>query len=455
MAKQIIKDLSNGKVMPLLLNFAIPIMLSNLLQTAYNMVDMIIIGQYEGSVGLSAVSIGGDIMHFFAFAGMGFATAGQIIVSQYVGAGKKEELNKVIGTLLTFIVIVAIFLTFIGLIFAPKMLSWLNVHKLSYKDTYSYLICSCVGMIFIFGYNMVSAILRGMGDSRRPMYFIGFAAILNTILDILFIGSFNMGAFGAALATVIGQGASCILAFVYLYLNREAFGFDFKRKSFKPDGAIIKIIVRLGIPIAIQSSAGNISALFVSSYVNTYGIVATAVTGVGNKLNNVALIVANAMNVSGAAMIGQCFGANKMERIKDVFYHVFFVVLCFVSMLSIIMLLFPQQIFDIFNHEEQVLSMAFAYAPVAAISFMGFTFRSPCLSLINGLGQSKMNFMMGVFEGLILRIGLTYIMGVILDMGIAGFWYGSAIASYGYGLVVFPYFFSGKWRHIKQTIVVN
>lgn len=452
MKKELIKDLTSGKVLPLLLGFAYPIMLSNMLQTAYNMVDMMVVGKYVGSPGLSAVSIGGDVMHFFAFLGMGFATAGQIMVSQYIGAGRRNELNKVIGTLFTFVLGLGAALSVFGIICSQWFVSVLNVPEESRVGAYSYIMCCSAGMIFIFGYNMVSAVLRGMGDSKRPMIFIGFAAILNTLLDLLFIAAFKMGAFGAALATVIGQGASFVLSLAYLYKNKEAFSFDFKPASFKPYGEVVKIILRLGIPIAIQSTAGNISSLFVSSFVNSYGVVASAVTGVGHKLNNIALIVANSMNVSAAAMIGQCFGAGKMDRIKKVFYTVFAVDLIFVTALSVGIMAFPERVFGIFNSDIEVLEMARLYAPVAAISFMGFAVRSPSLGFINGLGQSKMNFAMGIVEGLVLRIGLTYIMGIVLDMGISGFWYGSAIASYGYGVVVFPYFFSGKWKKRRLAV---
>lgn len=451
---KLVKDLTQGRVLPLLLGFAYPIMLSNMLQTAYNMVDMIVVGKYVGSAGLSAVSIGGDVMHFFSFLGMGFATAGQIIVSQYIGAGKKRELNGVIGTLFTCVIGLGAVLSVLGVICTGMFVSLLNVPPESQEGAYSYIMCCSAGMIFIFGYNMVSAVLRGMGDSKRPMIFIGLAAVINTVLDLLFVAVFEMGAFGAALATVIGQGASFLLSLAYLYKNKEAFMFDFRSKSFVPDRGVAKLILKLGIPIAIQSTAGNISTLFVGSYVNTYGVAASAVTGVGHKLNSIALIVANSMNVASAAMIGQCFGAGKTDRIKKVFYTVFIVDLIFVTALSAVILAFPRQVFGIFDSSEQVLEMAGLYAPVAAISFMGFAVRSPSLGLINGLGQSKMNFAMGIVEGFVLRIGLTYLMGVVLNMGISGFWYGSAIASYGYGIVVFPYFFSGKWKDRRPAIAV-
>lgn len=451
--KALIRDLTVGKITPVLLRFAYPVMLANLLQTAYSMIDMIVVGRFSGNVGLSAVSIGGDVMHFYTFVGMGFATAGQIMISHYVGAGERKALNEVIGTLFTFVFSLGLVFMLAGIIFADGFLKLLNVPEAAYAGAHAYVNCCSLGMVFIFGYNVVSAALRGMGDSKHPMLFICLAAVLNVILDLVFIAGFDMGAFGAALATVIGQGASFVLSLFYLYRNREQFGFDFRLRSFRISRRPMQTILKLGIPITIQTSASSISMLFVGSFVNSYGVVTSAVTGVGNKLNSLALIVANALNTSGASIIGQSFGAGKTDRVKSVFYHVFGFDLIFVTILSACMLCFPAQIFSIFDSSAEVLDMAHVYAPVAAISFMGFAFRSPSLALINGLGHSKINFMMGVVEGFVLRISLAYLLGVVLDLGINGFWYGSTIASYGYGVVVFPYFFSGAWRKRKSVVV--
>ena len=447
MKKKLINDLTKGPVLPLLLKFAFPIMLSNLLQTAYNMTDMIIIGRFVGQAGLSSVTIGGDVLHFFMFLGMGFATAGQIIVSQVVGSGEIKRLNRVIGTLFSSILILSVILTILSFLLSGTFMKVLHAPEAAYKGARDYILLCTGGIIFTLGYNIISSILRGMGDSKHPMIFVAVSTVINIFLDLLFIALFRMEAFGAALATVISQGISLLLSVLYLYRNREAFSFDFKIANFIPEYSVVKNVFRLGIPIAIQSSAASISSLFVSSHINVYGVTASAVTGVGARLNNIALIVANSMNVSSSAMIGQCFGAGNTERIKKAFYRVFFVDLTFVTILSIIVLIFPQQVFGLFNAEPDVLSMASLYAPVVAISFMGFAVRSPSLGLINGLGQSRINFIMGVVEGFVLRIGLTYLFGVVLGFGIQGFWYGSAIASYGYGIVVFPYFFSGRWKN--------
>ncbi len=174
-----------------------------------------------------------------------------------------------------------------------------------------------------------------------------------------------------------------------VYLHRDAFAFDFRPRSFRVHPKPLRTMLKLGIPIAIQTSAGSISGLFVSSFINQYGVIASAVTGVGNKMNSIALIVANALNTSGSSMIGQNFGAGNISRVRSVVYHVFVFDLIFVSLISMVILNFPEQVFSLFNKDPGVLELSHVYAPVAAISFMGFAVRSPSLAFINGLGNSR------------------------------------------------------------------
>ena len=448
------KDLTTGNITKVLLSFAWPIMLSNLMQTAYGIVDMMIVGNYSGDAGLSAVSSGNDIMNFFLMAGNGLATAGQVMISHAFGSGNRKELNSLIGTLFSCTLILGLLLTVTSVSALDTMLNLVNTPEAAFWETRTYLLLCSLGLTFIFGYNMVSAILRGMGDSRHPMVFIGYAAVMNVVLDYLFIKVLSWGAGGAALATSLSQGTSFLLCLYFLYRNRERFYFDFSLSSFRIRKEYLKALVKLGIPLMIQSSASSISNIYVRSNINPYGVAASAITGVGNKLNNVALIVCNALNTSGAAMIGQSISRKDNDRVKGIFYRVFLFDLLFVTAMSILVLLFPQQLFGLFNKKGEVLSLASVYAPVLALAFMAYAFRSPSLALVNGLGNPGFNLAMGVVEGFIMRIGLSYLLGKVLNMGIYGYWYGSTIASYGYGLVVFPYFFSGKWKN-RGTVVAE
>ena len=450
--KTMINDLTQGSVTNTLFTFAAPFMLSNLLQTVYNLVDMVVIGQFVGSTGLSAVSIGGEMLHLLTFICMGFCSAGQITISQYVGAGDRNAVSRVIGNLFTCILILAVALTAVGISCADWMLSIMNTPEEAFSQAMDYTLVCFWGTVFIFGYNVVSSILRGMGDSKRPFVFIAVAAVINLVLDLVFVAGFNWGAWGAALATVIGQAASFIGSLIYLYIKREAFGFDFKPKSFIPEWQYVKILMRLGLPMCFQYCAIMISALFVQSYINAYGVVASAVNGVGNKLSSVMSVVTNAINNAGSAMIGQNLGAGKTNRVNRVIGSAMTFCLAVATVLSAIMVIMPRQVFGLFNSDPEVLEMAMEYVPIAVLSFYGFALRAPFNALINGLGHASLGLIIGLMDGVVARVGLAILLGVTLDLGIHGFWYGNVAAGYVPFIMGLIYYLSGKWKTRKLVI---
>ncbi len=448
-----IRDLTTGSVTKNLLIFALPFMLSNLLQTLYNLVDMIVIGQFVGPAGLSAVSLGGEILHMTTFVGMGFATSGQIMISQYVGRGDTDAIKRTIGTMLTCI-LGSSFLVMAGfLAFAKPILNVLNTPAEAYSQALDYTVVCYIGTFFIFGYNTVSAILRGMGDSKRPLIFVAIAAVTNLVLDLLFIAVFDMEALGAALATVLGQALSFICSIIYLYRKRDSFGFDFKLASFKPDGEICRLLVKLGVPMTLQYCAINLSMLFVSSFTNSYGVVASAVTGVGSKLGSIASVVTSSLNAAGGAMAGQNFGAGKPERVSRMIGVIAVVGMSFAAVLSAVMIAAPEAVFGLFNQDAEVLEMAREYVPIAVLTFFGFAARSPFLALINGQGNARLALIMGLIDGVVARIGLALLFGIVFDMGIMGFWIGGAIAGFTPMLIGGIYYFGGFWK--KHMLLIG
>ena len=442
----LIRDLTQGSVTRLLLIFAFPLLCSNLLQTVYNMVDMIVIGQFVGREGLSAVSIGGDVLHFLTFLVMGFSNAGQVILSQYIGAGNRDRIRGTIGTMFTVTFLCAVGLTIVCYFGLDAFLTAMNTPQECFDYARQYGITCVLGLVFIYGYNLVSAILRGMGDSKHPFIFIAVATVVNLVLDLVFVALLGMGPFGAALATVIGQAVSFLWALFYLYRHKEAFGFDFRPASFKPDPEVLPKLIKLGLPMILQSAAINFSMLFVNSYINGYGVVASAVTGVGNKLGSITAVVTNALSTAGSSMVGQNIGAGKYHRVPKIIGVSLVVDLAFAALLSFLTICFPRTIFGLFNDDPQVLDMAMTYIPVAVLLYVGFAMRSPFFALINGSGNAKLNLIVGLLDGVICRVGLAMLMGIALEMGIMGFWLGNAFAGYMPFLIGGVYFLTGKWK---------
>ena len=449
---RIISDLTVGSVSKTLIAFALPMLLANLLQNLYNMVDMIVVGQFVGSTGLAAVSIGSDIVHMPNYIAMGFCNAGQVVIAQFVGAGDKKAVSRAVGTMFTVVMLGSLAFTAILFAGADTFLRLMNTPDDAWAMASVYCLTCYVGMFFMFGYCLVSAILRGMGDSRHPLVFIAIAAVTNLVLDLIFVAGFNWAAFGAALATVIGQAVSFIASIVFLYRRRESFGFDFKLESFKADRFVMKKLLSLGVPMALQGFVINFSMLFVNSYIYAYGIVAAAVTGIGTKLTHVTSVVSMSLSACGGAMIGQCLGAGKKERVPRVVGFSMLVNMSFASLLAAITIIFPRLVFGLFNTDPDVLDMAMIYLPCAVLGYYGFAIRSCFVALINGTGHAKLNLFVGLLDGVVCRIGLALLFGITIGMGIQGFWYGHVLAGYSPSIVGGIYFISGRWKTRKLLI---
>ncbi|MBQ7902274.1 MAG: MATE family efflux transporter [Oscillospiraceae bacterium] len=444
--KTLINDFTTGPVTPQLIKFATPLFFSGLLQTVYNMVDMIVVGQYVGSGGLSAVALGGEVMMMLTFVAMGMSNAGQVLISQLIGAGRRDDLKRMIGTLFTFLACCALTVSMVCLMLRFQILGILNTPVEAWDSAVDYVTVCIFGLIFIYGYNLVSAIMRGMGDSKRPFIFIAIASVTNLVLDMLFIAVFDMGTMGAALATVIGQAISFIFAITYLYNHKEQFGFDFKPSSFRIHGDMLSSLIKLGIPMVLQSAAITFSKLFITSWINSYGVVMSALTGIGNKLQSVTNVFAQAFTTSGASMVAQNIGAEKYERVPKIIKTLFVVDGIITAVLVTAIVLFPQQIFGIFTNDEAVLSLVGMYLPVAVLQFCSCVLRPPMSALINGSGNPKLNFAIAILDGLMMRIGLAYVLGIPMGFGIHGFWYGNALASFMPFVIGMPYFLSGGWK---------
>ena len=441
-----IRDLTNGSVAKQLLVFAFPLFVSNALQAIYNVVDMIIVGQFIGGAGMSAVSIGGDLLHLLTFVSMGFSSAGQVIIARNVGSGNREEVRETIGTLFTFLLGASLFISIICFILRAPILDALNTPVESYAYAMDYMVTCILGLVFIYGYNIVSAILRGMGDSKRPFVFVAIAAVLNIVLDYLFVVVFHMEVFGAALATVIGQGLSFISSLVYLYIKRESFGFDFKLRSFAIHRRSLKPLVMLGIPMAIQSAAVTFSKILLIAWINLEGVVYSALAGVFNKINTMGAVVSMSFTTAGASIVGQNLGARKYERIPRILATLSVFGLALFSAFTLVLVLFPTDIYRMFTSDAAVLGLAHILTIPMILNFYGAATRTTSFALINGSGNTKLNLAVALIDGIIMRIGLAALLCFPFKMGSLGCWYGDAIAGFMPLLIGLVFYLSGKWK---------
>ena len=441
-----VRDMTEGPVVPLLLRFAFPLFVSNALQAVYNLVDMVVVGNYIGKAGMSAVSIGGDLLHLITFVAMGFCSAGQVIIARAVGEKRPEDIQKTIGTMFSFLLSVSAMIALVCFLLRESLLTWLNTPAAARAYAMDYLVTCVCGLVFIYGYNIVSAILRGMGDSKRPFLFIAIAAILNMVLDVLFVKYLHMEVFGAALATVIGQGVSFLASLVYLYRRRISFGFDFKPASFRVDGPTFRRLLALGIPMAIQAAAINLSKILLMSWINRFDVTYSALAGIFNKLNTMCGVISQSFTTAGSTMVGQNLGAQKHKRVTSTLLAILLIGMGFASLFTAIMLLWPQGVYGMFTPDPDVLSVAAVLTLPVILNFFGAGTRSVAFSLINGSGRPRLNLAVAIIDGMISRIGLAALLGFALHWDCFGFWMGDALAGFMPLLIGGVFYLSGRWK---------
>ena len=443
------KDFTNGSISRQLFSLMIPFMLSNALQVIYSTIDMIIVGKYVGTAGLSAVSQSSSILNFATMVCLGFANGGQVLIAQAIGADKKKETNSIIGTLFTVILAMGLVFSFIIVLLKGVIIKVMNIPSESVSMSNDYLIICGMGMIFTAGYNMVSAILRGMGDSKRPLLFIAIASVVNLVLDILFTGIWGLGVAGAAWATIIGQAVSFIFSIFYLYKNKKDFGFDFKLISFKPVAKYVKMILNLGTPMAIQSGFINVSMLYVNSMINSLGVVESATFGVGVRIDDIMNKISMGIQYAALPMISQNIAAKKLKRAQKVVHWAWIFSALFTVFFLTMYLCFGKELFMLFSDDVKVHALSGTFIKAIIWMFIPFAIMRGTGAFVQGIGNVKFGMVLSILDGVALRIGFSWLFGIHLHFGFFGFVLGYALAPYGYAIPSLIYFLSGIWKKRK------
>lgn len=356
--RTLVRDFTKGSIPKTLLIFMIPFMASNAFQVLYSATDMVIVGRFVGSAGLSAVSQGSQILNFATMLCTGFCTGGQVLIAQLIGAERRKELSAVIGTLFSSMLILGLAFSAGIILMHTLLLQALNVPPESFDMALDYLNICGFGLIFTFGYNMVSSVLRGMGDSKHPFLFITLASVINLILDLLFTGYMGWGVAGAAAATILGQAVSFIFSMTFLYYRRASFYFDFRPASWRPRRAYFIPVAKQGIPLAIHSSAIYISMFYINSLVNQIGVVASATFGIGVKLDDICIKISNGTRYAAAPMIVKNNAAQDLKRAKSVVYWSWLFECVFHGIFMVAYLMFGKQGFALFTADPEVLDLA-------------------------------------------------------------------------------------------------
>lgn len=444
------KNLTEGNVVKLLIQFALPFMLSNLIQSLYNVADMLIVGHFCGTAAISGVNIGGQVTFILTNIIIGLTVGGTVIIGQYLGSGDRKSVKETIGTLLNFLIVVGIAITIIMLIFSDNVLWLLQTPEESYQQARDYLDITMLGTVFIFGYNAFSAILRGFGDSRRPLIFVSIACGINVVLDLLLVGAFDMAAAGAAIATVISQAISMILCIIILI--RSDFVFDFKLKSFKFIKKHFITIIKVGTPISIQNVIVNFSFLVLTTIANSMGVNASAAVGIVGKYNGFAILPAIAVGSSVSAMVAQNIGAGEIDRAKKTFYTGFALAFSITFLVFIITQIFPEQILSVFDDDPKTISAGVEYIRTFSLDYL-FVPAIFCMNgLVTGTGHTIISSICGILSSIGFRVPIAIVFGSVMQKGLGGLGLSAPIASLASFIILLIYYITGKW---KKNMVIK
>ncbi|MCR4925771.1 MAG: MATE family efflux transporter [Clostridiales bacterium] len=424
--------------------FSLPFVISNLIQSLYSVADMIIVGQFSGTISMSGVNIGSQITLVVTNMIVGLCAGATVLIAQYLGAGDRHAIKQTVGTLFTSLIVFALVITALLLVFKKPFLVLLQTPTESFSEADDYLLITTIGTIFIFGYNALSAVMRGLGDSKRPLVFVAIACVINVFLDILLVAKFKMGAMGAGIATVISQAISMFLC--VFYLSKNNFIFDFKLKSFGFHKERLKMLIKIGIPTSVQNVAVGISFLFLTAMVNSLGVIASAAVGAVAKYNGFAILPCVAISSSVSAMSAQNIGAGEMKRARKTMEIGILISFAISFVIFIFSQIFPEQILKIFADDEQMAIAGTEYLRVFSFDYIFVPLVFSMNGLFIGAGHTKFTLFNSMLSSLLIRIPVSYIFGIVMHKGLMGVGLGAPFASSIALILCIIFFATGKWK---------
>ncbi|MGN0892361.1 MAG: MATE family efflux transporter [Oligosphaeraceae bacterium] len=402
-----IHDLTKGRIGRTLLAFSLPFLLSCFLQTLYGMVDLYFMGRYGAVKDITAVSVGSQVLHMLTVMVTGLSMGATVMVARLAGAKRTKEIAPVVGNTVDLFLGLSVALTLLLFLLAPQIVSLLATPGESQAGTILYLrVCFC-GLPFITAYNLVSAILRGLGDSRSPMVYVAQAGVLNILLDYLFLGRWGMGPGGAALATVLSQGGSVFLALASL--SRRGGGIPLGRSSFRPRGSLLKQLLQIGLPLACQDGFIQVAFMVITVIANLRGLQDAAAVGIVEKQICFLFLVPSAMLASVSAMAAQNMGVGCHRRARQTLGCALAISMGYGLLCILGMSLLSERAVALFTTDAQVIRLGGEYMRgyVWDCLLAGIHF---CFSgFFCAYGRSGLSFLHNALSILLARIPLAYL----------------------------------------------
>ena len=414
-------QITEGVIWKQLLLFFFPIVLGTFFQQLYNTADTIVVGRFVSkealaAVGGSAAQIVGLIVGFF----VGLASGASVIISQFYGAKNRVQLNRALHTAYAFSIIGSIFITVLGILIAPWMLELMHTPQETMADALLYLRIYFAGIIFVFIYNVGSSILRAMGDSRRPLYYLIVCCILNIVLDIVLVIVFHMGVAGVSIATIFSQGVSAVLITRALMHSDDLYQLEFRKIRFHKSALISLIWV--GCPTGIQSVLYSVTNMLIQTFLNNLGTDTVAAWSAFGKIDSLYWMVNNAFGIAVTTFVGQNFGAGKGERIREGVKYAVLSVVVFCVIVSSLVVCFSHSLMNLFVDAGSAVSEAGAwYLQIEGAFYVGIGILFLLYGYFRAVNKPVVSVILTVIS-LGMRVALAYGLTEIAGVGVTGIW---------------------------------
>ncbi len=442
------KTMTSGTPWKHILKFSLPVLAGSLLQQLYNTADTIIVGRYAGEAALSAVGTTGSFTFLFLAVAIGFSAGNGVVVAQYFGAGDESKVRTNASTGILFLMILGAISAVIGIVIArPAYACLVSVPESFLELTLVYFRIYALGLVFQFGYNIFSAILRAVGDSAATLYFLLISSIMNIALDLLFVAGFHWGVAGAAIATDISQAASFVAA--YLYMRGKYPIFRFRLNEYRWDSVLVSRTVRIGFPISLQLIIVSVGMTFIQRAVNGFGQAMTASFTVGQRIEMYINLPFNALQTTLATYTGQNIGAGKIDRVKQGARQTIIISFVMTIIISLLVWSFAGEIISFFGLSDQAADYCQAHLRTVALINIVLAIYIPLFGVFQGAGHSILPMIVAC-GALGMRVFVTYLFRYSAFLGYSVIWW-NGIFGFGLGfLITWSFYLSGRW--LKGTV---
>ena len=418
-------NMTQGSPTRLLLAFAIPMLIGNLFQQLYSLTDSVIVGQFLGSDALAAVGSTGSVTFLFFSICNGIGSGAGIVVAQLFGAGQHKRTKRAIANAAYIMLVASLLMGVTAFFAAPAVLGLMGVPEDLLPDATTYMRMSCLGVPLVAVYNYSSSMLRSLGDSKTPLYFLVFSSFLNVALDLLFVCVFGMEVFGAALATIIAQVISGVGCLAYAVKHNPYFHLE--KDDMQPDGLIIRQAVRLGLPMALQWSLISVSSTALQTFVNSFGAEAMAAFTAINRIEHLVHMPYGSISAALGTYAGQNFGAHNMKRVKEGLWHGMMISMVFTLVMMLAYQLLNEPIMRLFVKETPVILIGGGALKLTSWFYTFLALIYMTRGVLNGVGDAMFDLINGVVE-VVCRVAIPMaLVALIPDIGTDGIWWTTVI----------------------------